>query len=59
MDKYEQMPKRARVNHGEAWWYANPSSIEIHVRGKEGEHFIVKMFARDLEKFVEWRRGRG
>lgn len=56
LTRYERVPKKAKVNRGEAWWYANRRVIELHVA--DGPlHFIVRLPLAQLREFVR-RQGK-
>jgi hypothetical protein len=53
-DDYFRKPKKARGSNCHAWWYANPSTIEIHVQHADSkEHACVYLTRRQLVAYLE------
>jgi len=51
LSRYESLPKKAKVDTGDAWWYANRGGIEIHIQGKD-THFTVTIPFNKLKDYV-------
>lgn len=49
--QYWSKPKKARVDRGQAWWYANKGSIEIYVISPQAR-FTVRLSRKALADYV-------
>ena len=53
LTRYEQLPKRAKVNEGTAWWYAMRDGIELHIaKGSGHSHYVVRLPLAKLQDYV-------
>lgn len=51
--RYEQLPKKLKINHGSAWWYANRKNIEIIISPNSGPgHYIIVFPLAKLKEYV-------
>lgn len=49
---YMLKPKKARSTRGDAWWYANPKTIDVFVH-EAGKTFQCRIRRSDLLRYIE------
>lgn len=51
--RYEKLSKKAKINEGRAWWYANRRNIELHIaKGSGPAHYVILLPLAKLKEYV-------